>query len=562
MRTSFFALLLLVSNLLNAQISKVTQLARSSTQYTKSEWDISLTGQWNNPYLQQEVTLDMIITSPSGKKLVLPCYYVSGKAGGNSGWKARFTPQEAGKYSYSFALSEKGKQTSTTKPATFQSEPSLKNGILHAKNNWTFQYDNGKPFRGIGENIGWESRANDDSKFFKALHEKPKYNYEEMLPLLAKHGGNYFRTWIYSFNLPIDWKSGFNSNRYTETTEYFNPSAIAKLDRMIELSDSLGLHVMLTLGQGAYRTRDGGFATSGADFFVNPLAKQQYRDRLRYFVARWGYSPAIGAWEFFNEVDNVQFANNASPINADSIVQWHDEMSTYLKQIDPYHHLVTTSISHRDLKGLNALKNIDFNQKHIYKNTKGIPSTIVKYEADFNKPYVIGEFGYEWDWSKDFNLFASEMDSDFKRGLWYGLFSPTPILPLSWWWEYFDDRKTDEYFNRVKTISNRMLEAGKGDFKPALATASDTSVETHSVTCGSQTFSYFFNPSESAKKIDLEISGLASAPLKIELYDCETGKIRVFNDAKLLGNKLMINAREFAAKSDVIFIVTTRNAVR
>lgn len=558
MRIYFLGLILLGSNLLNAQITGTTQLTPSPTQYGKTEWDIRLNGQWNNPFLQQEVMLDMVITSPSGKKLNLPCYYVSGNSGEVSNWRARFTPQEAGSYGYNFALSEKGKITNTSKPASFIAGRSRRNGILHAKDNWTFQYDNGQPFRGIGENIGWESRANDDSKFFKALHEKPKYNYEEMLPLLAKNGGNYFRSWIYSFNLPIDWKSGFNSTRYAPTTEYFNPSAIAKLDRLVELSDSLNLHMMLTLGQGAYRQRDGGFAKSGADFFVNPQSKQQYRDRLRYFVARWGYSPAIGAWEFFNEVDNVQFANNASPIDADSIVLWHDEMSTYLKQIDPYQHLVTTSISHRDLKGLNALKNIDFNQKHIYKNTKGIPSTISKYEADFNKPYVIGEFAYEWDWSKDFNLFASEMDSDFKRGLWYGLFSPTPILPLSWWWEYFDDRKTDQYFNKVKTISNRMLAAGNGKFIPAVAMASDTSIEIHSVTCGNQTFAYFYNPSDLSKKVGIAIDSLASSPQKVELYDCETGKSRQINNAKMSEGNLVINALPFAPKSDLIIIVTTR----
>lgn len=554
----YIILLILITSTLHTQITKTTLTTILPIQYSKTEFDIELKGQWTNPYLQEDATLDMLITSPTGKKLTLPCYYISGNSGETSKWKARFAAQEAGKYSYTFQYTEKNTQTASSKPATFTAKPSKKPGILHARNNWTFQYDNGKPFRGIGENIGWESRANDDSKFFKALHEKSKYNYEEMLPNLAKRGGNYFRTWIYSFNLPIDWKSGFNSNRYTPTTEYFNPSAIAKLDRMIELSDSLGIHVMLTLGQGAYRQRDGGFATSGADFFVNPKSKQQYKNRLRYFVARWGYSPAIGAWEFFNEVDNVQFANKENPINADSIVIWHDEMSNYLKQIDPYHHLVTTSISHRDLKGLNALKNIDFNQKHIYKNTKGIPSNINNYEAEFGKPYVIGEFGYEWDWSKDFNLFANEMDSDFKRGLWYGLFSPTPILPLSWWWEYFDDRKTDEYFNRVKTISNRMLAAGKGDFQPAKAMASDTSIETHSVICGNETFAYFFNSSESPVKTDLEMADQSSAPLKVEMYDCETGKFSTVSNPTISGGKLKISAHSFPKKSDVIFIITAK----
>lgn len=47
-----------------------------------------------------------------------------------------------------------------------------------------------------------------------------------MLPSLASHGGNFFRTWICSWNLPIDWKSGFNSSRYTSSDKYYNPSAL------------------------------------------------------------------------------------------------------------------------------------------------------------------------------------------------------------------------------------------------------------------------------------------------------------------------------------------------
>ena len=59
-----------------------------------------------------------------------------------------------------------------------------------------------------------------------SLNEDPKYNYEYMLPSLASRGGNFFRTWICSWNLPIDWKSGFNSNRYTSSDKYYNSSVL------------------------------------------------------------------------------------------------------------------------------------------------------------------------------------------------------------------------------------------------------------------------------------------------------------------------------------------------
>src|SRR5690606_24826361 len=161
------------------------------------------------------------------------------------------------------------------------------------------------------------------------------------------------------------------------------------------------------------------------------------------------------------EIDNVQFRNKEKPIPTASIVQWHDEMSEYIKKTDPYQHIVTTSISHRDLDGLNSIKNIDINQKHIYKSTASIPATVIEYEKNFGKPYVIGEFGYEWDWSINFDDIAEGKDSDFKRGLWYGLFSPTPVLPLSWWWEYFDNRGVDVYMVNVRKILDKMMRTGK-----------------------------------------------------------------------------------------------------
>lgn len=542
------------TQLLSAQINRVSLVTKKPLRYQKTDFDIQLNAQWENPYLQEDVGLDMLLTSPSGKKLKLPCYYESGNSGQTSTWKARFAPQETGTYQYALQLSKAGKKIQTTKANTFRTYASTRNGFLHLGDNWAFRFDNGKPFRGVGENICWESRANDDSKYFKALHEMPKYNYEYLLRALKNHGGNYYRTWISAFNLPLDWHRNFNSNRYEPSDAYYNPSAIKKIDRMFNLADSLGLYVMLTLGPGNYSTRDGGFSPSTADFFVNPKSKARYKNRLRYFIARWGYSTSVGAWEFFNEVDNVQYGNRNKPISADSIVTWHDEMSTYLKATDPYQHLITTSISHRDLKGLNSLPNIDFNQKHIYKNTASMPKVIAQYEKEFNKPYVIGEFSYEWDWSKNFDEFPEEMDSDFKRGLWYGLFAPTPVLPMSWWWEYFDNRKTDVYIQRVRTISDKMLAAGQGKFEQIHTIASDTSIVTYGVNCGKQIYLYVYNPQAEAKQFILNCNTRLLAK-GIGSYICETGIFKSIPATAVTANGKGL-AWNLPAKTDIVFIIT------
>lgn len=505
------------------RIAGISVPERSAVQYELFELAIDIEASFDNPFLQEDISLDMLLSSPGGRKLVLPCYFDRSLGLERSCWKARFLPQESGSYVYRFQLKIDGKIVYLTDSSDFTASASKNKGILHKNDNWTFRYDNGSLFRGLGENLAWESRNDDDSKFFKALHEDKKYNYDCMLPSLVKHGGDYFRTWISSWNLPIDWRSGFNNSRYQPSDEYFNPSAVNRMDHLINLSDSLHLHMMLTLGQGSHNAKHGRYETSTADFFVDSIAKAQYKNRLRFIVARWGYSPSIGAWEFFNEIDNVQFRNPGNPIPAINIVKWHQEMSAYLASIDPFDHLITTSISHRDLDGLNSISDIDFNQKHIYKNNRALPTTIFKYTEDFRKPYVIGEYGYEYDWQKNFDLFADEMDSDFKSGLWYGLFSPTPILPLSWWWEYFDNRGTDAYLSRVRTILDEMMLSGKGSFEQVKVEVDDKDIEIYAVKCGKKTFVYLYNSAAVDKIANLDLAGF-SLPKNGRLYDCENGK--------------------------------------
>lgn len=546
------ALVFSASSHAQQKIKSTSLIVGKVLQFQKAEWNINITGTFKNPYDQEEVKLDMKLIAPSGKLLLLPCYFERAEYG-QSLWKARFTPQEHGVYQYLFQLSEHNQPVDSSITARFQSKKTKGKGILHKKNDWIFQYDNGKPFRGIGENIAWESRDSDDSEFFKTLHEDPKYNYEYMLRSLAGNGGNYFRTWICSWNLPLDWKSGFNNRRYVSSDQYFNPSAIQRLDRLVYLSDSLNLHMMLTLGPGSYNEKNGRYETSAAGFFVDPKAKIQYKNRLRFIVARWGYSPAIGAWEFFNEIDNIKFRDKDNPISTAAIVAWHDEMSTYLKKIDPYEHIVTTSISHRDLEGLNSIADIDLNQKHIYKDTRAISATVLNYSQKFRKPYVIGEYGYEWDWSKNFNDFADKMDDDFKRGLWYGLFSPTPILPMSWWWEFFDSRGTDAYIIRVRTILDQMIRAGGGAFERLEATTSSSEIEIYAVNCGKKTFVYAYNPTSEAIKADIDIIGASSTSKYTEVYDCDSGECNAVKGHRSK-DKLPVQNFELAPKKDVVFI--------
>jgi hypothetical protein len=564
--TLFLILFLTVAAapLASGQIAYSKQLTREICLYEKAEWEIMLKGEWINPYNDSEIALNMRLTSPSGKELLLPCYYESGRSGELSTWKSRFAARETGTYGYFFELLENNQVIDSSGQSEFIVAASDKKGFLTLNNPWTFIYDNGELFRGIGENICWESRDSDDSKYFEDLHEDRKFNYGYMLKKLSENGGNFFRTWMIYWNLPVDWKTVRNNRRYENSTSPFNESGMKRMDYLTWLCDSLEIHMMLALESHAgfmgtgweisnYNKASGGYAETPLDFFILPMARTQYKNKLRLMVARYGYSRSIAAWEFFNEIDNAMYQGNPGDQIPDSIItSWHDEMSTYLKKIDPFNHMVTTSVSHRDVKGMNDLKNIDINQRHMYRNTGDIPSTLIHYTGEHGKPYIIGEFGYEWDWSKNFNDFAQEMDNDFRRGLWYGLFSPTPVLPMTWWWEFFENRGMMEYFNNVRVFSDSMLHDCKGNFESFEVTGVGEGMQAYGVRCPGRSFVYVYNNSANDGTICITADNLPLARQAIQTYNCETGR---FNPEKMTDsgkNTIQVETIRLQPKAGII----------
>jgi hypothetical protein len=408
----------------------------------------------------------------------------------------------------------------------------------------------------------WESRSFDDSRHFKSLHENQRYNYEYLVGTLKANGGNFFRTWMCPWNLPLEWKQPLDTARYRDDPGHFNASAIQRMDELIELAHATDTYFMLALdahgsllGHGwdasSYNMKNGGPCATPADFFTNPEARSQYQDRLRYLVARWGYSPHLAVWEFFNEVDNAMYAQKPARIPDEPVMQWHREMSEYLKRIDPASRLVTTSVSHRDVAGLNALPGMDFNQRHIYRNTDTIPEIIRRYTRDTGKPYVIGEYSYEWDWTKNFNEFSGQMDDDFRRGLWLGLFSPTPIMPMSWWWEFFDERRLPVYFKRVRAVHEQMLAAGRGDYQEtAVRWEGGALRHVLAVKCGRTTFVLLQNTEKTPVNGQLVIPTSGRKHLTGQLYDTGENETRetlfnptesgVFASLKIPANNILI----------------------
>lgn len=535
------------------------QITESVSLYDKAEFRISVLETFSNPHDNREVELNMILESPSGKSLYLPAFNES-QGEGISVWKARFAPQEVGEYTYHFELVRRGEERDISKGGSFNAEASGKDGFLHTAGLWTLKFDSGKPFRGIGENVGWEARS----------HEDPKWTYDYLLASLSENNANFFRVWMCPWNFPVAWPEVSSTKRYTSSDEYYNPGGIKRLDEVVRMIDSLDLYMMLAFNHhggiiensgwqlNRYNAANGGPAATPAEFFTSPEAKAMFKNQLRYIVARWGYSPHIGAWEFFNEVDNAVYHGQDSIIIPHKpVTEWHREMAAYLKSIDPYGHIVTTSVSHREIEGLYALEELDLNQMHVYKRTKQIPEEILMYTEKYHKPFSWGEFGYEWDWNKDFSKFTEEMDHDYRIGLWYGLFNPTPILPMTWWWEFFDERNMTPYFKSVAEVNDLMLKAGGGSFERIAATAGKA--EAYSVKCGETYFAYVLNDSGSTFAGNVEISTPAvdATDYLVKAFDPETRTYAEVGEIASQNGKIIIPENGLNNTESKIYILST-----
>ena len=73
---------------------------------------------------------------------------------------------------------------------------------------------------------------------------------------------------------------------------------------------------------------------------------------LRRLIARYGPETSLAFWEFWNETD--------------APAPWVREMAAYLKQNDPYLHLVTNSYSTVGTPAVWNLPEIDLTQTHRY----------------------------------------------------------------------------------------------------------------------------------------------------------------------------------------------------
>ena len=224
-----------------------------------------------------------------------------------------------------------------------------------------------------------------------------------------------------------------------------------------------------------------GYLEKPMDFFTNKKAIADTKTFLRYLVARYSYSVNLHSWEFFNEADGA----SGSRLQPNVVVEWHKNMTEYLRSIDPYNHMITTSTACRpsnankndtELKNtLNAQDFFDFASIHYYNYEKieDLSDYLLIYQGLYSRPVVYGECGLtELHLDKDF--------INFHQQNWLGVMANGAGTSATWYWEWLD--KYDGY-HLYKPLSEFVKEIPWTDENLSSLSIADSNLNSEKVKC-------------------------------------------------------------------------------
>lgn len=232
-----------------------------------------------------------------------------------------------------------------------------------------FVTERGEPWHPIGQNdaISWPDLAG-------LFRRRDLAAVEGHLRWLKAHGVNCLR-------LMLEYAQG--EHRYFERPlGAFAPNMVRLWDDLFEMCERLGLYLLLTpydtffmwtrWKHHPYNRKKGGPCASRRTWLTCPQTREAVRARLAFASGRWGGSPALFAWDLWNEMHPEHAGGDAAGFGP-----FIDDIGGWLRDFERLHHgrahLQTVSIFGPELvKHPGAVEPIfrhpklDFANSHLY----------------------------------------------------------------------------------------------------------------------------------------------------------------------------------------------------
>jgi hypothetical protein len=394
--------------------------------------------------------LDATFTSPSGRSLTIPAFWYQDFSRaltngaevltpvGTPQWRIRFTPAESGDYTLSLNIETNGVvagKPTTTHFNVSVARPMGQYGYVRiAPDKRYFETTDGRPLRLVGENVCW-------------AENQGTFDYDTWFGAVQNADENFARLWMAPWFIGLEHMPGRLNN--------YDLQGAWQLDYIFDLADRSGIYLLLCFDHhgmfqinnrnwggsnnfwktNPYNELNGGPCAKPNDFFTNAKAQELYQKRLRYLIGRYGYSPHLLAWQFFNEIDNVY----NTTLNGDDVLAWHRQMGQWLHAHDPYGHLVTTSLTGgSERPEIWSLPEMDFSVYHSYNESapgRNVATLARSFVKDYGKPMMVEEFGVN---SRSWDIAADPYLRGFRQAVWSGALGGSVGTAMAWWWQDID----------------------------------------------------------------------------------------------------------------------------
>jgi len=565
-------------------------------RYSMLELTVDMTATYDNLFEPDDIYTEALFTSPSGKKISIPGFAYQGFKSEQDGdleilshdgkpvWKVRFTPTEIGNYSVVVSAKDRsGKINSKEKKFTCiasdlkgfakLSRPFVKETIVtdeqDSKSNTKSSKSKSSKTKSSKSKSSKKKAdqetsepkesikvskppANDSPVYFQLDngetlfiigHNIPTYSpeIEEYFKKMEANGENYTRLWMYSSALGLEWG---------QPAGYYRLDEAWKLDKVLELALKHGIYIMLCFDthqdfgenwdSNPYSDKQGGPCKTPLDFFRDMNVRKLYKNRLRYIAGRWSAYPNILAWEFMNEMEGWEGADQNRPV----VTKWITEMANVLRKYDPYNHPISSSLwTTAGWPELWKLPEVDFVQTHFYADkqmdmAQEVANICKQKRTDYpDKLHLFAEYGIKAD---DGTAKNDPTGVHLHNGNWAGLMSGSASVPVSWWHEsYIDPLNLYGVYHGIANFISGEKDLAKQMWKPLNATISDAKPNLRVL--GMQTndraliwvqnkdYTWYnvrdkvqINPVPPSTLI---ISGFANGTYKLELWDTVNGTV-------------------------------------
>ncbi len=470
-----------------------------------------------NPFDPDDINIVATFTSPSGtQNRIINGFYFEDFS---SDWipiatdynfRVRFAPTELGQWTCSISVNSPNGKFPLTYSATnlhFLCTPPAYGmyGYLQVglhKRQLKFS-GTGASFFPIGQNIAWidhyQWNGNDFvPSEFATFKDRVRNIAHSAFPPYNYIGGNFVRIIMAPWSHGIEWEnlgdySDYTSDGSLPQTRQHNAY---ELDKIFEDCRNDGIYVNLNLemhtsynaisekneigpiwlwGRNPYHTKLG--LSQPDEMLTNLEARKYFKRKLRYIIARWGYSINLAVIELLSEQNNWDgYKSQTGEQMSNKMYAWHEEMGQYIKNaLGDKNHLLSTSYGERNSYLLSSFdaSSMDVTSGHKYGNGRkinqerldfmnapnyGIPPKPLVY---YDKPSIFGEMGLGGTDGVDIEDIEGCDDVSFHNSLWATAFMGGYGAGLNWWQWRNEQYRADNYPPIAAFFSNVDFETNK-----------------------------------------------------------------------------------------------------